>query len=440
MALERSPVRYARSGELSIAYQVLGHGPMNILLVPGFISNLDLMAETFPFGPLIHRLASLGTCVLFDKRGTGLSDRDLGFGSIEERSEDIRAVMDAVGFESASIVGYSEGGALSVFFAASSPERVDALVLYAAFSHFRSQQDRESLDAVIKAVRKYWGTGRALRSFIQGVPDNEAVMEGMARYERGSASPGLAAHILSAAAEIDVDSLLPAVSARTLVLHSSGDPLIPVEQGRNLAKWIPGARFVEGQADYHFPWDGRNLWWLDEVIAFLIEGRAQSVATNRILATVVFTDIVGSTEAAARQGDRQWTELLEAHERMAREVVSRFGGEVIKTTGDGLLAIFDSPSRAVAAAHALGDASASLGLKIRAGVHTGEIERRSTDLGGIGVHIGARVMDAARDGEVWVSGTVRALTTGSGLSFEFEGRHVLKGVAGEWDLYSSPAR
>jgi class 3 adenylate cyclase len=213
-----------------------------------------------------------------------------------------------------------------------------------------------------------------------------------------------------------------------------------VEQGRNLAKWIPGARFVEGQADYHFPWDGRNLWWLDEVIAFLTEGRAQSVATNRILATVVFTDIVGSTEAAARQGDRQWTELLEAHERMAREVVSRFGGEVIKTTGDGLLAIFDSPSRAVAAAHALGDASAGLGLKIRAGVHTGEIERRSTDLGGIGVHIGARVMDAARDGEVWVSGTVRALTTGSGLSFEFEGKHVLKGVAGEWDLYSSPAR
>jgi class 3 adenylate cyclase/pimeloyl-ACP methyl ester carboxylesterase len=440
VALERSPVRYARSGDLSIAYQVFGQGPVNVLLVPGFISNLDMMAETLPFGPLIHRLASIGTCVLFDKRGTGLSDRDLGFGSIEERSEDLRAVMDAVGFDRASIVGYSEGGALSVFFAASSPERVDALVLYAAFSHLQSQRDRANLDAAIAEVRKDWGTGRALGPFIQGVPESEAVIEAMARYERGSATPGLAAHILSAATEIDVDSLLPSVRARTLVLHSSGDPLVPVEQGRNLAKGIPGARFVEGQADYHFPWDGRNLWWLDEVIAFLIEGRTQSVATNRILATVVFTDIVGSTEAASREGDRQWTELLEALERMAREVVGRFGGEVIKTTGDGLLAIFDSPSRAIAAAHALSDASASLGLKIRAGVHTGEVERRSADVGGIGVHIGARVMDAAREGEVWVSSTVRDLTTGSRLEFEYEGKHVLKGVAGEWDLYSSPAR
>jgi class 3 adenylate cyclase/pimeloyl-ACP methyl ester carboxylesterase len=439
VSIERSPVRYGRSGELSIAYQVFGQGPVNVVLVPGFISNLDMMADSYPFGPMIQRLASIGTCVLFDKRGTGLSDRDLGFGSIEERAEDIRAVMDAVGFETASIFGYSEGGALSVFFAASSPERVDALVLYGSFSQLRSFIDRKDFDGLIESVRNSWGTGRALRPFIQGIPEHEAVVEVMARYERGSASPGLAAHILRAAGEIDVDSLLPSVSPRTLVLHSSGDPLIPVEAGRNLAKGIPSARYLEGDADYHWPWDGRTLWCLDDVVTYLTEGRGQPVITDRILATVLFTDIVASTESASRQGDRRWTELLEAHERMAREAVGRFGGQLIKTTGDGLLAIFDSPSRAVGAAHALSQGSASLDLKIRAGVHTGEVERRPADVGGIGVHIGARVMAEARDGEVWVSSTVRDLTTGSGLEFAYEGKRVLKGVPGEWDLYSSSA-
>lgn len=440
MSTERSPVRYARSGHLSIAYQTFGQGPVSTVLVPGFISNLDMMADSYPFGPMVQRLASIGTCVLFDKRGTGLSDRDLGFGSIEERAEDIRAVMDAVGFETASIVGYSEGGALSVFFAASSPERVDALILYGSFSQLRSFVDRERFDALIEWVRNSWGTGLALGPFIQDMPDHEAVIDAMARYERGSASPGLAADILGAAREIDVDSLLPSVTPRALVLHSSGDPLIPVEAGRNLANGIPGARYVEGEADYHWPWDGRTLWCFDEATAFLTEGQAQPVVTDRILATVVFTDIVGSTETVSRQGDRRWTELLEAHERLAREAVGRFGGQTIKTTGDGLLAIFDSPSRAVNAAHALKNAGTSLDLKIRVGVHTGEVERRPADVGGIGVHIGARVMAEARDDEVWVSSTVRDLTIGSGLEFAYEGKRVLKGVPGEWDLYSSPAR
>ena len=437
MPAERSPVRYARSGDLSIAYQVYGRGPLNIVLVPGFISNLDMMADTFPFGPLVERLASIGTCVLFDKRGTGLSDRDGGFGSIEERSDDIRAVMDEVGFERASIVGYSEGGPLSVVFAASHPERVDALALYATFTRLRSGMADQDYESLISRVQEGWGKGRAMDSFIQGIPENETLVETMARYERASASPGLAADILRASREIDVVSFLPSVAARTIVFASSNDPLIPVDLGRTVADGIPGARFVEGEADYHFPWDGRQLWWMDQAVEFLTEGRDQAPATDRFLATVLFTDIVGSTETASHQGDQQWTQLLARHDRLAAETVDRFGGRVIKSTGDGLLALFDSPSRAVASAHALRDASAGLGLSIRAGVHTGEVERRQEDVGGIGIHIGSRVMDSARDGEVWVSRTVRDLTTGSGLEFESEGSHTLKGIPGEWDLYSS---
>jgi pimeloyl-ACP methyl ester carboxylesterase len=438
VSITRSSIRYARSGDLSIAFQVIGGGPLNIVVVPGFISNLDVMVDSLSFGPLLERLGSIGRCVLFDKRGTGLSDRDLGFGSLEERSDDIRAVMDEVGFESASIFGYSEGGPLSVVFAASHPERVDAIALYGTFATLGSDTIASS-QSLIEEIRQEWGSGRVLTRFIQDVPiENEAAVEALARYERGAASPGMAAAIIQAADGIDVAALLDGVKAKTLILHSTHDPMIPVAEGRRMAEGIPGARFVEKDVAYHWPWDGRSIWFADEVIAFLAGEQVHAPATDRFLATIVFTDIVGSTEEASRQGDADWTRLLERLEQAARGDIARFDGDLVKTTGDGLLAVFSSPSRAVSAAHAIERTTRSLGLAIRAGVHTGEVEQLDGDLGGIGVHIASRVMDQARDGEVWVSGTVRDLTTGSGLEFNEEGKHVLKGVPGEWELYSSP--
>lgn len=434
MAVQRSPIKYALSGSLSIAYQIFGDGPTNIVIVPGFISNLEMMPESMTFGPLIERLGSIGRCVLFDKRGTGLSDREPGFGSLEERSDDIRAVMDEVGFEKASIVGYSEGGPLSVVFAASHAQRVDALALYGTFKRLPGAG---GMGRLIEEVTKAWGTGHALRPFIQGIPDTDSATHLMARYERGAASPGVASAILRASGDIDVGGFLPSVKARTLVLHSSNDPLIPVEQGRQLADGITGAQFVEGDAAYHFTWDGTRLWWIDPVLEFFSGGSIRPIDSQRFLGTVLFTDIIGSTEIASSRGDRDWTQLLERHDRVAQDILDRFGGKLIKTTGDGLLALFDRPSQAVSAAHALRRESESLGLDIRAGVHTGEVEQRLDDLGGIALHIGARVMNEARDGEIWVSRTVRDLTMGSGIEYSSEGSYVLKGVSGEWDLYSS---
>jgi class 3 adenylate cyclase/predicted esterase len=441
MVTSRSPIRYARSGELSIAYQVIGAGPVNVVIVPGFISNLDMMPDAYPYQRLLERLGAIGRCVLFDKRGTGLSDRDLGFGSLEERADDIRAVMDDVGFETASIFGYSEGGPLSIFFAATYPDRVDALVLYATFASLYAERDKEArIMELTDSIQQNWGSGRGLTPFLQGIPfHNDAVVAALARYERGAASPRLAAAILKAATEIDATALLDGVKAKTLVLHSTGDPTVPIEDGRRLAKGIPGATFIEYEADYHWFFDGRELWFIDKVVNFLAGDHAPPAITNRFLATVLFTDIVGSTEEASRRGDSDWARLLERHDQEALTGIDRFGGRLIKTTGDGLLAVFDSPSRAVAAAHAIKDAVGALGLTIRAGLHTGEIEQIDSDIGGIGVHIASRVIGHARDGEVWVSRTVRDLTTGSGLAYIAEGPYLLKGIPGEWELYSAPA-
>jgi class 3 adenylate cyclase/pimeloyl-ACP methyl ester carboxylesterase len=440
LATSRSPIRYARSGELSIAYQVIGDGPVNIVVVPGFISNLEMMPDAHPYAPLLERLGSIGRCVLFDKRGTGLSDRDLGFGSLEERSDDIRAVMDDVGFETASIFGYSEGGPLSVFYAATYPDRVDALALYATFASLRAGTDREAwITELSDFIRQNWGTGRGLTPFLQGIPfDNEAVVAAVARYERGAASPGMAAAILEAVMEIDARALLDGVKAKTLVLHSTGDPTVPVEDGRRLAEGIEGATFIEHEADYHWAFDGRELWFIDQVVDFIAGDHVHSPVTNRFLATVLFTDIVGSTEEASRQGDSGWARLLERHDQEARTDVDRFGGRFIKNTGDGLLAVFDSPSKAVAAAHAIREGVSAFGLTIRAGLHTGEVEQIDSDIAGIGVHIASRVVSHARAGEVWVSRTVRDLTTGSGLEYADQGPHILKGVPGQWELYSTP--
>lgn len=438
-------MRYARSGDLRIAYQQFGDGEFDLLISPGFISNLDLAWEMPPFRMILDRLGSFARCVVFDKRGTGLSDRDLGFGSLEERMDDLRAVLDDAGIERAALFGYSEGGPLSLLFAASYPERVSALALYGSMARVLEAPDytiglpADAMSWFVGRVEELWGAGEALRFFVQHIPDDAATRELAARYERSAASPKMAARILRHNIEIDIRGILPAITVPTVVLHSAGDPVAAQPLGRYLADHIPAATYIERPGRFHMTWDPTRAWFLDEVEAFLTGHRPAPIASERMLATVLFTDIVGSTDQAARLGDRAWRRVLDDHDARAHQVVQRHGGRVVKTTGDGLLAVLDSPSRAVACATAIRDAVGPLGLRIRAGVHTGEVERRGDDVGGIGVHIGARIAALAGVDEVWVSRTVRDLTAGSDLGFAERGCHPLKGVPGEWELYALSA-
>jgi class 3 adenylate cyclase len=438
-------IKYATSDDLRVAYQEFGDGPIDLVIVPGFVSNLDLMQTSPVFGPMFERLGRIAHCVIFDKRGTGLSDRELGFGSLEERADDIRAVMDAAGIDHASLYGYSEGGPLSILFAATNPERVRSLSIYASFARIVEAPDypigvpRDAVDALNEYVRANWGTGKALLPFCQHVPDTEAAYEAGARYERGACTPTMAAHILESNATIDARPLLSTLNVPTLVMHSRGDPLIPVACGEYLAEHIANARLVVADADYHVQWSG-DFWFYDELEEFVAGARPAPVApSERFLGTVLFTDIVDSTGHAATMGDREWRRLLDRHDAVSADKVASFGGKVVKQTGDGLLATIDGPSRAVECAVAIRDAVRDLGLHVRAGVHTGEFERRGDDVGGIGVNIGSRVAAMAGPDEVWVSRTVKDLTMGSGLRFKDLGRHALKGVPDQWELYALEA-
>ena len=442
----------AATGALRIAYQEFGlgaekrPGDVELVFVPGFISNLDMAWETSTLVPIFERLGSFARCVVFDKRGTGLSDRDLGFGSLEERMDDIRAVVDAVGFERPAVMGVSEGGPLALLYAATYPDRVSALVLYGTMARLLEAPDypqgapAELAQALVEGVEQRWGSGSSMSAFMQHIPNDPEARQRIARYARGAASPRMARQILELNTQIDVRSVLPAISVPTLVLHSTHDPILPIEHGRYIADHVPGARFVEHEADYHMHYDGNAAWFLDEIEEFLTGHRPVSApAIERVLATVLFTDIVGSTQKAAAVGDQEWHRLLDEHDTIASRHVSSYDGRVVKTTGDGLLATFDGPSRAVACAESIRDGIAPLDLEIRAGVHTGEVERRGDDIGGIGVHIGSRIAGLAGPGEVWVSRTVKDLTAGSGLVFRDCGRYALKGVPEQWELFALSA-
>jgi len=378
-------VQYATSGDLRIAYQEFGDGPMDLVVVPGFVSNLDMVWETPALAPTLERVGRFARCVVFDKRGTGLSDRDFGFGSLEERMDDIRAVVDHVGLARTALLGISEGGPLSVLFAAAYPERVTTMALYGTMARIRQGPgypdgfDDSFIPSFLDEVERRWGTGDALRAFCQHIPKGNAeVTELVARYERGACSPRMARHILERNMDIDILAVLPTVSAPTLVLHSSGDPLVPVSFGRHLAEGIPGARFVEHDADYHLTFRGRDAWFLDELEKFFTGTEpTAALPTERFRATVLFTDIVDSTQRAAGLGDRAWRDLLDRHDKISSDSVVAHGGRVVKTTGDGVLATLEGPSR-----------------------------------------------------------TVKDLTVGSGLEFEDRGRHTLKGVPDEWELFS----
>jgi pimeloyl-ACP methyl ester carboxylesterase len=440
-------VRYARaSGGVDIAYTVFGEGTFDLVVAMGFVTHLDLEWR-FPWFQSIQSLGRACRVLVFDKRGTGLSDRSLGYGSLEERSDDIRAVMDDAGSQRAVIYGISEAGPMALLFAAMYPARVQALVLYGTAARalqapgYSSGYTEERAQSFTDALVRDWGTGRAVGGVhIQGVPDEPEARRFLAEFERSACTPQMVAEIEKRNFEMDVRSILPTISAPTLVMHCARDPLVPVALGRYLGDRIPAARYVEIDGDFHGSWSTADMAKLGPpLIEFLSSigfSEPPPSPATRALATILFTDIVGSTARAAEIGDQAWREVLDEHDAAAAAAVADRGGRLVKTTGDGLLATFDGPSAAIESARALRDRMAAFDIEIRAGVHTGEVELRSRDVGGIGVHIGARIAALAAPGEILVSRTVKDLITGSGISLHDSGTHSLKGVPDEWHLYA----
>jgi class 3 adenylate cyclase len=425
--------RYAKSGDVNIAYQVTGDGPFDLVYVPGWVSNVELMWDDPAQAHMLERLASFSRLILFDKRGTGLSDpvplQQLP--TLEERMDDVRAVLDAVGSERSSIFGFSEGGNMSVLFAATYPERTIALALFGIFakriwsSDYPWAPTPEARAREIEDLERNWATGMDVDQLCPS--EDDAFKERLATYLRRSASPGAAVALLRMNTQIDVRDVLPSIQAPTLILHRTGDRDTKLEESRWIAAQIPGAKHVELPGDGHVVWAGDVDGVIDEIEEFLT-GVRPTRGTERVLATVLFTDLVGSTERAAALGDRGWRELLERHHAAIRREVDRFRGREVDTAGDGFLVTFDGPARAVRAACAIREQVSDLGLEVRAGVHTGECEVMQGSLAGIAVHTGARVAAAAGAGEVLVSSTVLDLVAGSGIRFEDRGEHELKGI------------
>ena len=433
--------RYARSGDVNIAYQVLGEGPRDLVLVPGWVSNLDVFWEEPRAAAFLQRLASFSRLILFDKRGTGLSDRVNDMPTLEQRMDDVRAVMDAARSPQAALVGYSEGGPMCMLFAATHPERTAALIMFGAFARRIWAPDypwgptREEWERYVEQYTNGWGGPVGLDKRSPTLYRDARFRDWWARFLRSGCSPGANRALMRMNAEIDVRHVLPAVRVPTLVIHNDRDGSIPVACGRYMAERIPGAKYVELHSDDHLPFAGNAEAILDEVEEFLT-GVRRGPEPDRVLATVMFTDIVDATRRASDLGDRRWRDLLDAHHGLVREQLAQFRGREIDTAGDGFLAAFDGPARAVRAACAVTASVKQLGLEIRAGLHTGECEVMGPKLGGIAVHIGARVAALAGAGEILVSNTVRDLVAGSGLRFEDRGVHALKGVPGEWHLFA----
>jgi pimeloyl-ACP methyl ester carboxylesterase len=436
--MDHGPIRYADAGGVNIAYRVMGEGPLDLVWTPGLASNLEIDFERPLYVRFVERLASFSRLMIFDKRGMGLSDRNVGAPTLEERMDDVRAVMDAVGSERAALFGSSEGGPMSILFAATYPERTVALVLYGTHARVRRDVDyphgnEAALADLYRVLDDGWGTGESLRVFAQSLLGNERIRESWGRVERAMGSPNTIRAIIDTLMGIDVRAVLPTISVPTLVLHATDDKTVPIGNGRWLADHIRGARFVELPGEHTTaPLDDR---FADEVESFLT-GRRHAVATDRVLSTVLFSDIVGSTVQAAALGDRRWTEVLDQHDAIATRQIDIHRGMRIKATGDGVLATFDGPARGVACGCELRDSLRPLGVEIRVGLHTGEIELRGADIGGIAVHIGARIAGVANAGEVLVSRTVTDLVAGSGIEFADRGLHQLKGVPGDWPLFA----
>ena len=436
-----APIHYARSGDVSVAYQVTGDGPLDLVLVPGFFSHLELDWEHPGSARLFERLGSFVRLIRFDKRGTGLSDRAVGLPDLEARTDDVRAVMDAAGCESAALLGYSEGGPLSVLFAATYPQRARALVLYGCYAKRRDPDDdypwaptRDERLRDAAALGESWGEDFDLSRV---APNADAAMTTwLKRRARASLSPAGARDLILMNSIADVRALLPSVQCPTLVLHRTGDLDADVEEGRYLAAHIPGARFVELPGEDHVPFVEPDQI-LDEVEEFLT-GVRPAPASDRVLATMLFTDLVGSTAQATELGDAAWAGVAAEHNAAIRRELARHSGEEIDTAGDGFFALFDGPARAIRCGLAVREALRDLGLDVRVGIHTGEVERpRGEKPRGIAVHVGARIMSLGSAGDVLVSSTTHDLVAGAGLRFEDRGEHVLKGVEGARRVYAA---
>ncbi len=441
LSVEAPRTRYARSGELNLAYQVIGKGPLDLVYVPGWVSHVELSWEDPAHARFLRRLVSFSRLIMFDKRGTGLSDRvsNHELPTLEERMDDVRAVMDAAGSERAAIFGASEGGNLSALFSATYPERVRALVTFGIFAKRIKAADypwaptREEREVFARFVEREWGGDMDLGDLVPSA--DEVTRRRLATYLRSSASPGAAAALLRMNTEIDIRHVLPSIRVPTLVLHRRGDRDSNIEEGRYVAARIPGAKFVELSGEDHVPWIGDTDAMLDEVEEFLT-GVSPEREPDRVLVTVLFTDIVGSTERASALGDTRWRDLLELHHATVRRQLDRFRGREIDTAGDGFLATFDGPARAIRCACAIQAEVGRLGLEIRTGLHTGECELAGDRVIGLAVHIGARVAAQAGAGEVLVSSTVRDLVAGSGLDFRDLGLTTLKGLPEKWRLFA----
>jgi pimeloyl-ACP methyl ester carboxylesterase len=434
--------RYTQSGNVSIAYQVLGDGPTDLVMAPGWIFHLEVVWEEPSFERMMRKLTPHFRVLLFDKRGTGLSDRSVGASTLEERMDDIRAVMDAAGSEQAVIMGWSEGGTFGAMFAATYPERTKALILYAAGARFLRSPDfplgwpPEAREGFERYLREYWGSGLGVSFVVPSRADDAGFRKWFGRYERMSTSPSEALAILDANVAMDIRNILPAVQVPTLILHQRDDGFVPLDLSKDLAQRIPHAKYVELAGRDHLFWFGDPDETVGEILEFITGARPEP-EIDRVLATVMFADIVGSTERAADIGDRRWHELLDRYYAVAASEIDRFRGRQVKTLGDGILATFDGPARAIRCAQSLARQTQPLGLEVRSGLHTGEIELMGDDVGGIAVHISSRVTSHAGPREVVCSSTVKDLVAGSGITFDDRGMHTLKGIPGEWHLYSA---
>lgn len=434
--------RYAKSGDVHIAYQVVGDGPLDLVAVAGWISNVEAMWDEPLVARFHQRLASFSRLILFDKRGTGLSDRvsPNRLPTLEVRMDDVRAVMDAVGSPQAALLGWSEGGPMSLLFTATYPERTRALILYGTYprrlwsEEFPWAPRPDDRQRFYDRIEREWGGEVDLSDMAPSAARDPAIRSWWASFLRRSASPRDALALARMNTEIDVTGVLSSIRVPTLVIHRTGDRDAQVDGARWMAERIPGARFVELLGEDHLPWIGDPDGLLDAIEEFLT-GAPPVSGTDRVLATVLVTDIVGSTGVVQEIGDRAWQHLLERHHALVRRELSRFRGTEIDTAGDGFLATFDGPARAVRCAAAIRDGLEALGITIRAGLHTGEVELRGVKIAGIAVHIAARVGGLAAGRQILATSTVRDLVAGSGLQFEERGVHVLKDIPEPWRVY-----
>jgi len=431
-----APVRYARSGDVHIAYRTFGDAARDIVLIPGTVSHVELYWELPTNAYLLKRLTSFARVIVFDKRGQGLSDRVAEM-TLEERIGDVRAVMDAAGSERATIYGWSEGGQMSLMFAATYPERTSGLVLYGTYPSLDTPRD--IFERFLGHLAAKWGEGVLVAVNAPSRRKDEDFVQWFGRLERAVASPGAILALMRANYEIDVRHLLPSIHVPTLILHRVADSLVSVEAGRYLAQQIPGAKYVELPGVDHMlqALDQELLDLLLDEIEEFVTGARRRPEPDRVLTTVMFVDVVGSTERAAELGDRQWLELLQRYYEILRNELSAFRGREVDTAGDGLLATFDGPARAVRCAQSIHTRVRPLGIQVRIGLHTGECELLGDRVGGIALHIGARVASEAGAGEVLVSSTVKDLVAGSGLRFVDRGPRALKGVPDEWRLFAA---